>query len=210
MGAHVFVVAWTIVSLLTLSAYPQAADYQIKDLQLRRPDDYAAHQSFQKLTIGAYPCDEPGKIEEIFDTNLLLDHGILPILVVISNQNDFPIRLSAADIYLVDRKGGLHQPLPYSDVLLRLYLEKAPSQYTVREEILIDEFVEPNALIDFKQKSFGEEIIAPGMDGYGVVFFPLPEERDISGFRLYFPRIVNVATNEPLIFFEFELSRSQP
>src|SRR5690606_5386856 len=213
MRGHIIIhllIAWIAISCAIPSAYSQAPGYRIKDLQLRRPHDYAAHQSFQKLTIGAYPCDEPEKTEEIFDTHLLLDHGILPILIVISNQNDFPVQLSASDIHLVDRHGELHQSSTYSDVLLRLYLDTPPSQYSVREEILIDEFVEPNALIDFKQKSFGEEVIGPGTDGFGVVFFPLPEKRDLSGFRLYFPRIVNVAKNEPLVFFEFELLRSQP
>lgn len=210
MGGRISLIAWLVFLLPNASVYPQTPEYQVKDLQLRLPQEYAAHQTFQKLTIGAYPCNHPEKVQEIFDTKRLLEKGFFPVLLIIKNDNDFSVRLAAEDIFLVDGNGDLHESVPYQEVLLELYLKKSASRYSVREEILIEEFVEPNALIDFEQKALEEELVAPGRQVYGVVFFPLPEDRNIAGFRLYFSRIVNVETKEPLIFFEFELLRSQP
>lgn len=179
------------------------AKYEIKELEVRAPVDYAAHQAFQNLVIGAYPCNTKDKAKEVFDTDKLFEKGLMPVLIVVQNDGVVPVQLDERDIFLVDLDGQRDPPIPYTDVLLEISSKKSKSNMPNIKDL--QKLVKKEMLLDFEHKAFGEKLIAPGSTDHGVVFYRLPPQGNLEGFRLYFPEILNVSTHERLMFFEFDL-----
>lgn len=181
------------------------AKYKVKELPSRAADEYDAHQDFQNLVIGAAPCETAEKAKELFDTDKLHERGILPVLVVLQNNNDFPVYVDGSRIFLVDPEGTQWPPLSFVDVLLEITLNRPLSSYSTKKDLLVRQTVRKEMYLDFEQKAFGERIIPPYGSDRGVVFFQHPGGETLQGFRLYFPEVINFKEKEPLMFFEFDL-----
>lgn len=194
-------------SLLALfCAVPSSAGaYDIRKPEIKAAREYPAHQDFQNVLIAAHPCETQEKAAELFDTEDLIKKQILPILVVVENNNDFVVGILNEQIVLLGPDGAQYPAIPFADVLLHISLRRPLSSYSTRKDILLQQSVKKDVFLDFEHKAFGEKLIAPHGSDYGVVFFPLPEDGRLDGFRLYFPHIFNVTGKEPLMFFEFDL-----
>ncbi len=190
-----FLLITTLVSL--------GAKYEVRDLQIGPANQYKAHLDFQNVVIAAYPCETETKTLELFDAEKLHEKGFLPILLVIENNNVFPIQISERDIYLVDRNGKQDRPIPYLDVLLEISLKKPITESLSKQQL--DKIIKKEMRLDFEHKSFGEKLIGPNSTDHGVIFFRLPQDGKLNGYRLYFPEVLNFAEREALIFFEFDL-----
>ena len=180
-----------------------AAKYEVKVLNVRRAAEYAAHQDFQNLVIGADCGNTLIKSQEFFDTDKLLEKGFMPVLVVVENNNTFPVQIFSEEIYLLDPEGTRVAPLPYLDVLLEISLKKPLASYSSKTNM--QKIIKKEMQQDFEHKAFGEKLIPPGASDHGIVFYRLPERGDLKGYRLYLPEVLNFSENEPLIFFEFDL-----
>jgi hypothetical protein len=192
------------LALALVMSLPLLAKYKIRKIQPSSAREYPAFQDFQKIVIGAYPCDTEAKILELFDTKKLHEKGIMPILLVVENNNNFAIRLDEKEIFLIDVEGTNLPAIPFEDVLLRITLKNPPSTYPTRKSLqraVRDE----EMLMDFEHKAFGEKLIAPHDSDYGVVFFDWIDQGDLAGTRLYFPSVFNFTEDSQLMFFEFGL-----
>ncbi|MEJ2083098.1 MAG: hypothetical protein P8Y94_13235 [Acidobacteriota bacterium] len=96
-----------LLGVLVLGVPFVAAKYKIKEFQVHAAGDYAAHQSFQNLVIGAYPCNTLEKTLELFDTDKLFEKGLMPVLIVVQNDGSFPVELDEDQIFLVDDSGQI-------------------------------------------------------------------------------------------------------
>ncbi len=196
---------WLLLGLtLFFSVNAWSAKYKIKEIQALAAADYKAHQAFQNLVIGARPYTSDDEVLEIFDAKKVHEKGFLPVLIVVENNNDFAIEMHGSEIFLLLEDGSNVPTVPTGDVLLAISLDKPLTAYSTRKEILLRQAVKPEMYMDFEHKAFAEKLIAPHSSDYGVVFYPLPEE-DLSKCRLYFPEIVDLSTDETLMFFEFPL-----
>ena len=198
-----------VVSIFFLGGSTGLARYKIKDLNIKPAQEYVAHQDFQNLVIAAYDCDTEAKTLELFDTDKLHKREILPVLVVVENNNDFAIGIHERDFVLVTRDGTNLPSLPYASVLLHISLDKPLSSYSTQQEMLLLKTVDKEMILDFEHKAFGEKLIAPDSSDSGIVFFMLPEKANLPGARLYLPEIINFSDKTQLMFFEFELGRPQ-
>ena len=178
------------------------AGYTIKDINVQPAGEYPSHQSLQKVVIGARAFDTEAEILSVFDTKKLYQKQIMPVLVVIENNSDFAIRLSASDIYLSD-DGVNRRSIPYAKVLLDI-AKKKKGAYSSHDDILLRNIKNKNMVADFERKSFGEKLIPPYGSDFGIVFFELIQLN--AGTRIYIPNITNLETQEYLMFFEFDLS----
>ena len=191
--------------VLFASASPLCAWYKAKDIQIKPAKEYAAHQAFQNLVIAALPCETEKKTLEIFDTKKLHQSNYMPVLIVIENNNDFAIGLDESDVLLLDAEGGQESPIPFIKILLQISRKKSKTPYPDPSGRIKDK----KMLADFERKAFGEKMIAPHDKDYGVVFYRLPVNGNLEGFRLYLPEIFNVGNDEQLMFFEFELDGAE-
>ncbi len=193
--------------LLLASASPLSAWYKAKDVQIKPAKEYAAHQAFQNLVIAAYPYETEKKTLEIFDTKKLHQSNYMPVLVVIENNNDFAIGLDESALLLIDAEGGQESPISFIKILLQISRKKSKNPYPDPSDV--NRIKDKKMLADFERKAFGEKMIAPHDKDYGVVFYRLPVNGNLEGFKLYLPEIFNVGNDERLMFFEFELDGAQ-
>ncbi len=192
--------------MLLAATFPLWAGYKIKEPSIKAALEYPAHQDFQKLVLAAQPFLTEDESLELFDTKKLYERNIMPVLVVVQNNNDFAVRLESQDIYLIDKNETNVPSIPYEEVLVRIALKNPRG---AEPQILIRQIKDKNLLADFEHKAFGKKLIAPHDSDWGVVFFPRPDDSDLQGYRLYFPEIFNMANDEPLMFFEFRLGKGK-
>ena len=189
-----------VILLLALNLL--VAGYKIKNVEIKPAGEYASHQSLQNVVIGARPFDTEEEILSVFDSKKLYQKRIMPVLVVVENNNDFAIRLTGSDIYLSD--AGLNLPsIPYTRALLAIAKKKKTS-YSPHEDVLLGQIKNKDMVADFERKNFGEKLIAPHGSDFGIVFFELIQLTAET--RIYIPNITNLETQQYLMFFEFTLS----
>ncbi len=192
-------------AFLFLLAIPLLGKYKIKPIEPKPAADYKCHLDFQNVVIGAFAATNEKRVLELFDEKKIHKKKILPVLIVIENNNDFAIRLHERDIYLVRADGTNVSALPVGEAFLSVVLKKTPSENPAQASILLNDYKKSAMLADFQHKHFDERMIAPFGSDYGVVFFPLPEPDQRQGLRLYLPEVENVTTGQELIFFEIDL-----
>ena len=189
-----------VVAVMVLCLFPRLLFcYKAKEISVKPALEYDARQNFQNIVISAYPCETKEKTLEIFDTDKLHEKGILPVLIVVNNSNDFAVRIHEEDIFLVGGEEDHASTIPYLEVLLHITLKNRASYSTTPEE-LIKKKVDRKMVIDFEHKAFGERLIGPNSSDHGVVFFWLPSVGNLAGLRLYFPEVVNLEEGESLFF----------
>jgi hypothetical protein len=189
---------WAVLFFMTCFVY---AKYKILEIQVKPAGDYLAHQDFQEIVIGAYPFDSLLKVKTIFDTDKISKKGFLPVLLVIENNNSFPIQVFEDEIYLIEKNGNQQRSIYYLDVLLEAFLEDPLSEKSAGK---IDKIIKKEVRSDFERKSFGEKLIAPFENDHGIVFFRIPDD-GLEDTYLYLPEILNMSDRKPLMFFEFPL-----
>ena len=186
--------------------------YDSVEIRAKEAREYAAHQESQNLVIAAYPCDTRYKARQLFDTDKFARKRILPVLIVVENNNDFVVSLDGRAIFLIDGAGTHHRPMHYLDVLADLNNKRRPPISTFpapvpgRRGSRRIKVASEEMLADFEQKDFGEKLIAPYTKDLGVVFYEIPWDGwDLSKSRFYLPEVYNFSAKEPLVFFEFEV-----
>ena len=188
--------------ILLLALDLLVAGYKIRNIEIKPAGEYTSHQSLQNIVIGARAFDTEEEILFVFDTKKLYQKQIMPVLVVVENNNDFAIRVSGSNIYLSDA-GVNRRSIPYTQVLLAIAKRKK-SSYSPHEDVLLRNIKNKNMVADFERKNFGEKLIAPHSDDFGIVFFELIQLN--AGVRIYIPNITNLETQQYLMFFDFDLS----
>ena len=126
------------VAVIGLCLFPALlAGYKAKEIKVQPALEYDARQNFQNIVISAYPSNTKGKTLELFDTDKLHEKGVLPVLIVVENNNDFAVRIHEEDIVLVGGEEGYASTIPCSEVLLHITLKEGRSSYSTRPEMLI-------------------------------------------------------------------------
>lgn len=194
------------VLLSAVVAAPALAKYKVRPLQPKAASEYGSYQDFQNVVIGVDVAATPEEALLLFDEKKLHEKNFLPILIVIENNNPFPIKVDEATVFLVAKDGSQKKTVSFLDVLLAIRLKKPLSNYSSSKELLAKEVAKEEMFNDFRDKAFGQKVIPPKSSAHGVVFYERPYEGEISEFRLYLPEVLNYADNEPLMFFELELT----
>ena len=79
-------IALSIAAGATLSMFAGCSTMKVSPLTTGDADSYTQHQQQHGLVVGVQPMTDKKEIEGVFKVNLL-DHGLLPILVVAENQS---------------------------------------------------------------------------------------------------------------------------
>jgi hypothetical protein len=111
-----------ILASLVLAAY--ARDFAMPPLVPAA--DIAFHDAHpdEKLTVAADPYDTPQKASLFHPA--MLEHAVLPILVVFTNEGDEPILLANARFQLVTRDRAKAEPYSLDDLRRALTALRAP------------------------------------------------------------------------------------
>ncbi len=192
-----------LLAVFLLSASIAGA-YKPRPWTLRSREDYPAKLASEGLTIAAEPLFLDSLAGQVFDKSDMVTRGIMPLGVVIFNDNNFAIRLDCSTIEVISGEEHIHS-VPPIEAVHQLFKGGtnilAPSRIP-RQSINQD------ALADFEAKSLERTRIGAHERAGGFLYLriPLKDVRSyLSGARLYIPDVYREDNGSRLIFFEIEL-----
>jgi hypothetical protein len=196
--------------LLAWKAPPVCAGYKARNWSVDTRNSYPSRLTSEGVTIAVEPFFSDALAAQVFDKNDIVTRGIMPLAVIIFNDNDFPIRVDGLSIELIYAEDKIRTLLPNEVVYLIFGKEKS----WIRQQIPIPQNsrsgLNQDALNDFDAKFLSEKTIAPHEKGGGFLYMPINDSKNIGTLLgnaiVYIPKIYRQDEGTRLIFFEIGLS----
>lgn len=163
-----------LVVLVLLAAGAGCASYELVALPVRDADVYPTAHERAGVAVAVDAIDDPRRAARYFGADLV-ESGILPVLVVVSNHGERRVEVSPADLLLFEGRDVV-DPLPLEHVL------RVPKQ---RAFLLRDETAARLEAF-YGGLAFRDVVLAPGESYQGVLFFDAPREEPESRFDRFF------------------------
>ncbi len=199
------------VTLLSACAIALAA-YKARPWAPKARESYRALQSSQGVTIALDPLFRDNLASQVFDKNDIVTRGIMPVAVIVFNDNDFPIEVQGESIELV--LGGDRVRTLEPDQFVPALFKKTPSKLGGLNPIPIPrgarvDSTNADAMDDFSLKFFGVKTMLPrGLAG-GFLYFRVPQTsslaEQLSSAVVYIPDVSRTDKNTRLMYFEIDL-----
>jgi hypothetical protein len=195
--ARYFHPGWLLGLAFLLASTVSFAGYKARPWNIRQRESYSASLTSEGITIAVEPLFTDALAAQVFDKNDMVTRGIMPLAVVIFNDNNFPVTLNAATIVLNQGEDHFHS-LPVNEVVHRLFQKGGKGTWIPRPfpRITVDKGNQ-DALEDFDNKSGG--FLYLHIPGAGEMATYL------SNARLYIPEVYRQDTGAKMIFFEIDL-----
>ncbi len=200
--------AWLLVCCVVIAAAAALAGYKPRPWVIRARENYPAALTSEGVTIAVDPLFKDESAGQVFDKNDIVTRGIMPLAIVIFNDNDFPVAVDGSSVELI--QGDEHlRSLPVNEVVHRLYQKGNKGNWLpIPRKPTIDEG-NKDALEDFEHKLLGNKNVAAHDKGGGFLYLQIPGETDLAGYlseaRIYIPEIVREDTGAKMMFFEIDL-----
>ncbi len=199
-----------LLTALVLAAF--ARDFVMPRLVPASTMDCRDAHPQEKLTLGAEPYDTPQKASLFHPA--MLQHSVLPILIVFTNDGDQSIVLSQAHFELVTRDRAKADPYSLDDLRRVLTSVRAPRS---RAE---DQFPIPlpgknkahgglsqQERDELEHASFAARAVEPHSGQQGFLFFDVGDlENPAQGARLFVTGVTDARARE-LMYFEVPLGK---
>jgi hypothetical protein len=201
---------WFPGLIFLLASAVSFAGYKARPWTIRARDSYPASLTSEGVTIAVDPLFKDLLAAQVFDKNDMVTRGIMPLAVVIFNDNDFPIAVDGSTIALIQGDEHFHT-LPVNEVVQRLFRKSTKSVWIPQPVPRVPTVARGNqdALDDFDHKFLGNKMIGGHAKGGGFLYLQIPESKDAAGFlskaRLYIPEVHRQDTGAKMIFFEIDL-----
>ena len=170
-------------------------------------EDYPAYLTSEGVTIAVKPFYTDALAAQVFDKKDMVTRGIMPLAILIFNDNDYPVEVEGRSIELIHGEDHIQSMLPYETVyrLFKKGRQWMPSPIPKTSKSKVD----MNALEDFEHKFLMYKEVAPHDKGSGFLYIHIPNSMDLSAYLsdavVYIPKIYRQDTGARLIFFEIEL-----
>ncbi len=197
------------IILIMLASATLLAGYKARPWKPRPVDSYAARLTSEGVTIAAEPLFRDDLAALVFDKKDIVTRGIIPLAVVVFNDNDFPVQIVAETVELIS-EGERGRTLLPGEAVARVF-EKSRKGIALPLPIpKISVVDDPRSvqLQDFEHKFLGGKVIQPHQAGGGFLFFQKTggDVRSfISAAQLYIPDVVRQDDGTRMIFFEIDL-----
>jgi hypothetical protein len=192
-----------VISSITLAAVAAAvAANTEKEFRPGAATDYA-HQSADKITVGAKPFNTEDLTAEAFGKKVdLLRYGVLPVLVVIENKREKALDLRDLEVSLVAADGRHVTSVNPEDIPFLGRHAKRPS--TVQLPVPLPK--KGNALNspEIVTRAFAAKMLPPGDSATGFFYF---EARSEAGDKLYLNGLRDARSGADILYFEFPLEQ---
>lgn len=169
-----------------------------------RAADYA-HQTSEKVTVGAKPFDTDQLVVSAFGKKLnLLQYGILPVLVVVENGRTGTLDLANVQVTLVSSDGRHAEAVPPDD----LYSLGTPhgsrsGASQVPLPLPLPKKKNPLSSPALSERSFAAKTLSPGESASGFFYF---EAKSEPGDKVYLSGLQDQPSHKELLYFEFPMS----
>lgn len=167
--------------------------------------DYA-HQTSEKVTIGAKPYDNARLVTEAFGKKLnLLAYGVLPVLVVVENNRGKTLDLRDLQVSLVATDGRHVNAVSPEDLysLGTPHGGRSPGASQVPLPIPLPKKKNPFTSPALVERSFAAKMLPPGESASGFFYF---EARSEPGDKVYLNGLQEQPGARQLLYFEFPLA----
>lgn len=207
--ARYFHPGWLLGLTFILASAVSFAGYKARPWIIRPRESYPASLSSEGITIAVEPLFKDALAAQVFDKNDMVTRGIMPLAVVVFNDNDFPIALNGTSIELIQGEDHFHT-LPVNEVVHRLFQKGGKGRWIPQPfpRITVDRGNQ-DALEDFGRKFLSDKMVGAHDKGGGFLYLHIPEAADMAGYlskaRLYIPKVYRQDTGAKMIFFEMDL-----
>jgi hypothetical protein len=188
------------------------AGYKARPWQIRAADSYPSRLTSEGVTIAVEPLFRDDLAAAVFDKNDIVTRGIIPLAVVIFNDNDFPVRVDADTAEVINGDDQLHTLQP-AEVVARVFKKSGKGNWIPQPipKVSTGDGKNEDALADFDHKFLTGKVIPAHSSGGGFLYFSVPASdvrTYLSASRLYIPDIYRDDNGSNMIFFEIELKAS--
>lgn len=160
--------------LFILASYLLAgcASYQVVRIPVRDAELYPVSQTLGEISVGIDPIENPQRASRYFGIDLL-EQGIMPVVITISNHGSSRAEVNPADI-LLRRDNSVVDPLPLEHVINKVTGWRMSGETATQAKHYL------------RNLSFQDRVLMADDTYQGVLFFPLRQENDTptSGFAV--------------------------
>lgn len=206
-----FAFGWLLsVSLaVTFLALPALASKEYKPPAIRPALTYSAHEEHanEHVAIAVEPYDTAEK-QKIFTVDFRA-HGLLPVLLVITNDGDQPISLTDMRIQMITGQRDKIMPASSDDIYRRLSNPRTNDRPTVPLPIprrKVKGTVSPRTMDEIQSAQFAAKAVEPRNTRSGFLFFDVQGIRSLAGSHILFMNLHNGQGGD-LMFFEIPLDK---
>jgi hypothetical protein len=193
-----------LVIVLVGSAGICLAGYKARNWSPNSRESYPASLTSEGVTIAADPLFNDALAARVFDKDDIVTRGIMPLAIVIFNDNDFPIEVDPLSIELI-RDDDHMRTLKPKDAINRIYkkdkIRIGQSSLKVADEKAYD---------DFDEKFLMGKVIAPHSKGGGFIYLQIFSTKDMASYlssaTVYIPNVYRQDKGSRLIFFEIGMA----
>ncbi|HSW38538.1 MAG TPA: hypothetical protein VLL97_03505 [Acidobacteriota bacterium] len=202
-----FILLGFLVIMFLWPATPCWARYRAIEWTIGSRENYPAYLTSEGVTIAVDPLYTDALAAGVFDRKDMITRGIMPLGIIIYNDNDFPVKVDGLSIELLHEKGGIKTMSP-NEVVYRLFQRRTewinrPIPPMPRSAL------NENALDDFIDKFMMDRTIGPKSASGGFLYLHIPASEDIVSFLskalVYIPYIYRLDDGSRMIFFEIGL-----
>lgn len=198
---------------LLLAALPiRAASYKARPWSVNERGSYPANLTSEGVTIAVEPLFTDALAARVFDKPDMVTRGIMPLAVIIFNDNDFPIEVDGLSIELIRERTPVRTMSP-NEAVYRLFrkdsawIAKAAIPRIPRSEL------NEAALDDFDAKFLLEKTVGPHEKAGGFLYLHIDSNDLVSYLSasvVYIPNVYRRDTGARMIFFEIGLEAAIP
>jgi hypothetical protein len=179
------------------------AGYKARDWNPKSRESYPASLTSEGVTIAVEPLFNDALAARIFDKDDIVTRGIMPLAIVIFNDNDFPVEIDALSIEIIREDDHIRTLMP-KEAVNHLYKK---DKYRFGQSTL--KVADEKALKDFDDKFLMNKVIDPHGKGGGFLFMQIFSPKDLSSYlttaAVYIPNVYRHDDGSRLIFFEISL-----
>jgi hypothetical protein len=198
--------------ILAWAAAPIWAGYKILPWSVKSRESYSASLTSERVTIAVEPLFTNALAARVFDRPDMVTRGIMPLAILIFNDNDFPIEVDGLSIELI-RESEHTLTLSPNEAVYRLFRKNNSwlSRTTLPRIPRSD--LNQDALDDFDSKFLMEKIVAPHDKGGGFLYLHISSNDLVSYLSksvVYIPNVYRRDNGSRMIFFEIEIGAAIP
>ncbi len=198
---------------LTAARFSPEPDYKPRRWEAGARESYPARLTSQGVTIAVQAMYTDRMAASVFDVDDMVTRGIMPLAVVVFNDNAFPVEVEGDTIEWISEGRHVRTLAPEQAAMICLQKGKrnvlVPRLPTPR--IPGAAKIDQRALDDFRQKFLGKRTVAGGGKEAGFLYLAAPagDLRElVRGSRVYIPGLRRRDDGSSLIFFEIDMEPS--
>ncbi|MBN1571195.1 MAG: hypothetical protein JXA73_25390 [Acidobacteria bacterium] len=199
---RIFSFVFTGLTLLGSSG-SGVAGYKARNWTVNPRESYPASLTSEGVTIAVEPFFTDAMAARVFDKKDIVTRGIMPLAIVIFNDNDYAIEVDGLSIELI-RDDDRIRTLTPAETVNRLF-----SKNKNRINPSSPKGSNPDALMDFGDKFLMDKVIAPHDKGGGFLYMKIYNPEGLAGYlskaAVYIPNVYRQDDGSRLIYFEIDL-----